>query len=288
MEVPVHDTLQVLQIDTVLIEGEKTPISVVVPINLNINLPVEINNVIPVAEEEPEEEVVLEPTTPVAPIKSSTKSQFSNSWEFAGGLSKRANLKEPNESKIQNDLIGQTVNEDIHGYLGGEWSITLGAADIKAVEILAKSNEGQYIFYDVNAFVQQQGGVVIVSCELQYEVGEYDWQLKSVVSKEINYANTGIYGAYLTIGPVIPSQMCDMAFTLTNHSEAELAVGGEYFDGTEIKKFFQIIPANGTAANKHAVSPKRSRGINVVIGISDKQYPCVLVLLSPCICRSKL
>ena len=52
----------------------------------------------------------------------------------------------------------------------------------------------------------------------------------------------------MTIGPVIPSEMCDMAFTLTNHSEAELAVGGEYFDGTEVKKFFQIVPANGIMA----------------------------------------
>ena len=245
VNVPVYDTLQIVQTDTVVIEGEKAPINVVVPINialpLNIDVPVEINNNMPSITEEDE-------TAPVSPIKSSTKSQYSNSWEFSGGLSKRANLNEPNEIKIQNDLVGQTVTEDIHGYLGGDWSITLAEGDIKAVEILAKSNAGQHIYYDVNAFVQQQGGVVVVSCELQYEVGAYDWQLKSLVSKEINYANTGTYGAYMTIGPVIPSEMCDMAFTLTNHSEAELAVGGEYFDGTEVKKFFQIVPANGIMA----------------------------------------
>ena len=249
VNVPVYDTLQIVQTDTVVIEGEKAPINVVVPINialpLNINVPVEINNNMPSITEEPAKE---DATTPVSPVKSSTKSQYSNSWEFSGGLSKRANLNEPNEIKIQNDLVGQTVTEDIHGYLGGDWSITLAEGDIKAVEILAKSNAGQYLYYDVNAFVQQQGGVVVVSCELQYEVGAYDWQLKSLVSKEINYANTGTYGAYMTIGPVIPSEMCDMAFTLTNHSEAELAVGGEYFDGTEVKKFFQIVPANGIMA----------------------------------------
>ena len=249
VNVPVYDTLQIVQTDTVVIEGEKAPINVVVPINialpLNINVPVEINNNMPSITEEPEKE---DETAPVSPVKSSTKSQYSNSWEFSGGLSKRANLNEPNEIKIQNDLVGQTVTEDIHGYLGGDWSITLAEGDIKAVEILAKSNAGQHIYYDVNAFVQQQGGVVVVSCELQYEVGAYDWQLKSLVSKEINYANTGTYGAYMTIGPVIPSEMCDMAFTLTNHSEAELAVGGEYFDGTEVKKFFQIVPANGIMA----------------------------------------
>lgn len=249
VNVPVYDTLQIVQTDTVVIEGEKAPINVVVPINialpLNINVPVEINNNMPSITEEPEKE---NETAPVSPVKSSTKSQYSNSWEFSGGLSKRANLNEPNEIKIQNDLVGQTVTEDIHGYLGGDWSITLAEGDIKAVEILAKSNAGQYLYYDVNAFVQQQGGVVVVSCELQYEVGAYDWQLKSLVSKEINYANTGTYGAYMTIGPVIPSEMCDMAFTLTNHSEAELAVGGEYFDGTEVKKFFQIVPANGIMA----------------------------------------
>jgi len=249
VNVPVYDTLQIVQTDTVVIEGEKAPINVVVPINialpLNINVPVEINNNMPSITEEPEKE---DETAPVSPVKSSTKSQYSNSWEFSGGLSKRANLNEPNEIKIQNDLVGQTVTEDIHGYLGGDWSITLAEGDIKAVDILAKSNAGQHIYYDVNAFVQQQGGVVVVSCELQYEVGAYDWQLKSLVSKEINYANTGTYGAYMTIGPVIPSEMCDMAFTLTNHSEAELAVGGEYFDGTEVKKFFQIVPANGIMA----------------------------------------
>ena len=249
VNVPVYDTLQIVQTDTVVIEGEKAPINVVVPINialpLNINVPVEINNNMPSITEEPAKE---DATTHVSPVKSSTKSQYSNSWEFSGGLSKRANLNEPNEIKIQNDLVGQTVTEDIHGYLGGDWSITLAEGDIKAVEILAKSNAGQYLYYDVNAFVQQQGGVVVVSCELQYEVGAYDWQLKSLVCKEINYANTGTYGAYMTIGPVIPSEMCDMAFTLTNHSETELAVGGEYFDGTEVKKFFQIVPANGIMA----------------------------------------
>lgn len=249
VNVPVYDTLQIVQTDTVVIEGEKAPINVVVPINialpLNINVPVEINNNMPSITEEPAKE---DETAPISPVKSSTKSQYSNSWEFSGGLSKRANLNEPNEIKIQNDLVGQTVTEDIHGYLGGDWSITLAEGDIKAVEILAKSNAGQYLYYDVNAFVQQQGGVVVVSCELQYEVGAYDWQLKSLVSKEINYANTGTYGAYMTIGPVIPSEMCDMAFTLTNHSETELAVGGEYFDGTEVKKFFQIVPANGIMA----------------------------------------
>ena len=129
--IPVHDTLQIVQTDTVLVEGEKAPINVVVPINialpLNINVPVEINNMTPA--EEPKAEELEEETAPAVPIKSSTKSQYSNSWEFAGGLSKRANLNEPNEIKIQNDLVGQTVTEDVHGYLGGDWSITLGEGD---------------------------------------------------------------------------------------------------------------------------------------------------------------
>ena len=153
----------------------------------------------------------------------------------------------PNQYSIKKDLVGREVREREDGYAGGTMFITLNENNIKSIEIVNQSSMGPYLKYDVNLVLQENGGALTVSCELQYERNQYsEWQLKIVLSKQINYITTGYYNEYITIGDVWGPLVGFQKLPIINHSDITLVVGGVYFDGQVWKKFYHSLPANET------------------------------------------
>ena len=151
----------------------------------------------------------------------------------------------PNQYSIKKDLVGRVVREREDGYAGGTMVITLNENNIKSIEIVNQSSMGPYLKYDVNLVLQENGGALTVSCELQYERNQYsEWQLKIVLSKQINYIETGYYDEYITIGDVWGPLVGLDKLPIINRSDITLVVGGVYFDGTVWKKFYHSLPAN--------------------------------------------
>lgn len=151
----------------------------------------------------------------------------------------------PNQYSIKKDLVGRVVKEREDGYAGGTMVITLNENNIKSIEIVNQSSMGPYLNYDVNLVLQENGGALTVSCELQYERNQYNgWQLKIVLSKQINYIKTGYYDRYITIGDVWGPLVGYDRLPITNRSDITLVVGGVYFDGQIWKKFYHSLPGN--------------------------------------------
>lgn len=217
------------------------PIKVVVPVQLL--LPTDLI---------PEDEESAQPCEPckkpvLVPCPKPTKSEPTQPLESAGAISKKMALDLPTEEKIKNDLIGCTLLEHIDGYCGGNWMITISEGDIQKVDILQKSINGPYLFIDLYLILQtKSGGAAWVACQLQYEVGSYDWILKTVFTKEMNYVKTGYYDQFVTKGEVATPLMGDgKYFPLVNHCNTTLAVGGTYVVDNVVKKFYQLVPGNG-------------------------------------------
>lgn len=151
----------------------------------------------------------------------------------------------PNQYSIKKDLVGRVVKEQEDGYAGGTMVITLNENNIKSIEIVNQSSMGPYLNYDVNLVLQENGGALTVSCELQYERNQYNgWQLKIVLSKQINYIKTGYYDRYIKIGDVWGPLVGYDRLPITNNSDITLVVGGVYFDGQIWKKFYHSLPGN--------------------------------------------
>lgn len=151
----------------------------------------------------------------------------------------------PNQYSIKKDLVGRVVTEQEDGYAGGKMVITLNENNIKSIEIVNQSSMGPYLNYDVNLVLQENGGALTVSCELQYERNQYNgWQLKIVLSKQINYIKTGYYDRYIKIGDVWGPLVGYDRLPITNNSDITLVVGGVYFDGQIWKKFYHSLPGN--------------------------------------------
>jgi hypothetical protein len=245
------DTIKVVENDTIflqagcpeaiidtLINANGTSVHVVIPVNVEV--PVEINNeYVPVQKDT----IVIKPETPVKPSKPMKAYEASESWESSGFIGKRMSLIQPDEDKIKEDLVGCTVSEQLDGYQGGNWTITIADGTVRDVEIIDVTEDGQYLFYVVNVILQAEGSPVVVSCDLQYQVGSYNWVLKTVYSKALNYQKTGYYDDFVTMKDIEQGE--DVALPLVNQCNVTLVVGGTYSDGIELKKFVQNVPGNG-------------------------------------------
>lgn len=185
--------------------------------------------------------------TVLVPCPKPNKSETAQPFESDGAISKKMALDMPTAEKIKNDLIGCTLLEQIDGYCGGNWTITIAKGDIQKIDILQNSINGPYLFIDLYLILQNKsGGTAWAACQLQYEVGSYDWLLKTVYTKEMNYLKTGYYDQYVTIDEVTtPLMGTGKYLPLVNHCSTTLAVGGTYVVNNIVKKFYQLVPGNG-------------------------------------------
>jgi hypothetical protein len=188
-------------------------------------------------------ELVAQPTKQLKYVDCATALEAES-----GAVSKKIALTDPTTEKIKADLVGCTVSDHKDGYGGEDWNVTISENNIVKVQIVAKKSYEQFYYCNVNLVLQQTGGAILVSCELVYEVGVADWELKSVISQQINYVKTGFYDKFVILGTAAYSNDgLAMYQPLINQSASVLAVGGVYFNGVEWKKFYQIIPADCVA-----------------------------------------
>jgi hypothetical protein len=169
----------------------------------------------------------------------------------------------PDVEQIKRDLVWHKITEQPDGYHRQDWFWEIKEGEIKEVQIISETHQGNDYLYEIRLILQADGGAHEAFVNLTYILRNNDeWTIDFLESKQINIVKTGKYNSCIAAERK-QTGFSEYELVFTNHCDVSLVVGGVALNAWGDKKWHKF---------STVVEDNSSKSIGGLFSISVADY----------------